>query len=148
MTAAAPEVVLGKERSKFFKRPMVPFLNSVPPEVYVVLCVFWIHIDTQVSTQHVRDNVNLVFQWCLLFKFALLKPLNFRLFAPVPASETNPLQAPSQEPEPTSKSIEIQTDYRESEAQTDPYTPVCSTPLILPNCCIDVNLFVGDFFIN
>lgn len=31
----------------------------------------------------------------------------------------------TEEEEPKSKAVEIQTDYRESETQTDPYSPIC-----------------------
>jgi hypothetical protein len=78
---AAPvpaSVVLGSDRPKYFRRPMVPFLNSVPPEV---------------------------------------------LFAPSRGGgrrEEAPLETG---PPPKSRTVEIQTDYRESDAQTDPYTP-------------------------
>jgi hypothetical protein len=74
---------VGTDRSKYFKRPMVPFLNTVPPEV---------------------------------------------VFAPVPLTaqqqaHTRTQQAMLDAPPPRTKTIEIQTDYRESEAQTDPFTP-------------------------
>lgn len=71
--------VSGKDRYKFFRRPIIPFLQQVPPDV-------------------------------------LLQ-----------SSKLDPLVAPSMEaerpPTPATRTVEVQTDYRDSETQTDPYTP-------------------------
>ncbi|XP_067029644.1 cilia- and flagella-associated protein 91-like [Acropora muricata] len=71
--------VSGKDRYKFFRRPIIPFLQQVPPDV-------------------------------------LLQ-----------SSKLDPLAAPDIEveraPTPATRTVEIQTDYRDSETQTDPYTP-------------------------
>lgn len=73
------EVVSGQNRYKFFRRPIVPFLHSVPPEV---------------------------------------------LLAPTNDEEVNPL-VPVMEVEETgaTRSVGVQTKFRESQTQTDPYTP-------------------------
>ncbi|XP_026151507.1 cilia- and flagella-associated protein 91 [Mastacembelus armatus] len=68
--------VTGADRWKYFKRPMIPFTQQVPPDVI----------------------------------FALPKEefvINDRMNA---------------EPQPT-RTVAVQTDYRESETQTDPYSP-------------------------
>jgi len=71
--------VSGKDRYKYFRRPIIPFLQQVPPDV-------------------------------------LLQ-----------SSRLDPLAAPEMEaeraPTPATRTVEIQTDYRDSETQTDPYTP-------------------------
>lgn len=71
--------VSGKDRYKFFRRPIIPFLQQVPPDV-------------------------------------LLQ-----------SSKVDPLAVPEIEverpPTPATRTVEIQTDYRDSETQTDPYTP-------------------------
>ena len=64
----------GKLRFKYFRRPMVPYLQAVPPDV---------------------------------------------LLAREEAAE----EAPPAPREPASKTVGTQSDYRENEAQTDPYTP-------------------------
>lgn len=65
----------GMLRFKYFRRPMVPYLQSVAPDVLLARE----QAATQQNTEHVQ--------------------------------------------EPLSKNIGTQSDYRESEAQTDPYTP-------------------------
>jgi len=51
-----------------------------------------------------------------------LPPATTAVLAPTAA--TNPLEPPAPEQAPAvSRTVGIQTDYRESEAQTDPYTP-------------------------
>ncbi|OWF41651.1 cilia- and flagella-associated protein 91-like isoform X2 [Mizuhopecten yessoensis] len=70
----------GKNRYKFFKRPMIPFLQQIPPEVMLA------------------------------------------------TARQDPLAGPDQllverPPTPLTRTVEVQTDYRDSEAQTDPYTP-------------------------
>ena len=64
----------GKLRFKYFRRPMVPYLQAVPPDVLL-------------------------------------------------AREEAAAEAPPPLPEPAAKTVATQSDYRESEAQTDPYTP-------------------------
>jgi hypothetical protein len=64
----------GKLRFKYFRRPMVPYLQSVPPDVLLA-----------------REEA---------------------------VADALPPRA-----EPMSKTVGTQSDYRENEAQTDPYTP-------------------------
>merc|ERR1719230_104432 len=40
-----------------------------------------------------------------------------------PTAETDPMQPPAEEPEQRVKDAQVQTKYRDSEAQTNPYTP-------------------------
>lgn len=71
--------VSGKDRYKFFRRPIIPFLQQVPPEVLL-------HSDSSgayQSTDVIAER------------------------APTPATRT----------------VHVQTDYRDSETQTDPYSP-------------------------
>jgi len=63
-------------RYKYFRRPIVPFLHSVPPEVLLA-----------------------------------------------PTTEDNPLQPAEEQVEAPTKTVGVQTKYRDSQAQTDPYTP-------------------------
>lgn len=70
----------GQDRYKFAKRPLIPFLNTIPP--YVVL-------DTYVN----RD------------------------------SETERNKESTRPGTGYTKNMGTQTDYRDGEAQTDPYTP-------------------------
>eukprot|EP01083_Nonionella_stella_P215681 776056_1 len=74
--------VTGAERYKFFKRPMRPFMQSVPPEV-------------------------------------LLAPARYEPLLDA-GPETERIAAAS---EPATKAVGSQSIYRESAAQTDPYTP-------------------------
>lgn len=69
-------MVSGTERYKYFKRPVIPQLDTLPAELILA-----------------------------------------------PTADGDPLQPPLQEKEPATKTCGMQTDYRESEAQTDPYTP-------------------------
>nr|CAB3263584.1 protein MAATS1-like [Phallusia mammillata] len=71
--------VSGQNRYKYFRRPIVPFLQQVPPEV-------------------------------------LLQPTTVDPLAP-------PAELAQRPPTPATRTIDVQTDYRDSEAQTDPYTP-------------------------
>lgn len=71
--------VRGSDRYKFFRRPIIPFLQQIPPEVLLA------------TARH--------------------DPL---------AGPDAPIERP---PTPLTKTVEVQTDYRDSEAQTDPYTP-------------------------
>ena len=70
----------GQDRYKFARRPIIPFLNIIPP--YVVL-------DT-LRNQEIENE--------------RLRELN-------------------RPPSSFTKTIGTQTDYRDGEAQTDPYTP-------------------------
>mmetsp|Transcript_42490 Transcript_42490/g.85191 ORF Transcript_42490/g.85191 Transcript_42490/m.85191 type:complete len:647 (-) Transcript_42490:348-2288(-) len=79
---APPErIISGASRYKYFRRPIIPFMNAQPPEV---------------------------------------------LFAPVEAEQA--LELPQPEPEPLTKDVECQSMYRETEAQTNPYTPEYVVP--------------------
>ncbi|XP_056611097.1 cilia- and flagella-associated protein 91 [Triplophysa dalaica] len=71
--------VTGVDRWKFFKRPLIPFAQRIPPDVV----------------------------------FALPKS---NLISSPDGDEKRP-------PTPFQCSVGVQTDYRESETQTDPYTP-------------------------
>ncbi|KAJ8311832.1 hypothetical protein KUTeg_010617 [Tegillarca granosa] len=72
--------VSGRNRYKFFKRPIIPFLTQIPPEVLLATA----RQDPLVGTDQLH------------------------------------MERP---PTPPTKTVETQTDYRDSEAQTDPYTP-------------------------
>jgi len=75
---ARPErIISGAARHKYFRRPIIPFMNAQPPEV---------------------------------------------LFAPE-AEQASALELPPPEPEPLIKDAECQSMYRDTEAQTNPYTP-------------------------
>jgi len=69
--------VTGKDRYKFFRRPIIPFLQQIPPDVVL-------------HTSGVVNNNN--------------------------ESVERPLT-------PLTRTVHVQTDYRESETQTDPYSP-------------------------
>ncbi|XP_071806204.1 cilia- and flagella-associated protein 91-like isoform X2 [Asterias amurensis] len=70
----------GQDRYKFFRRPIIPFLQQVPPEV--------------------------------VLHTSKLDPFGQQEQVMIERSPT-----------PLTRTVEIQTDYRESETQTDPYTP-------------------------
>ena len=72
----------GADRYKFFRRPIIPFLQPVPAD-------------------------------------AILQTSNEALTASGAAHE----QGVERPPTPATRTVEVQTDYRDSEAQTDPYTP-------------------------
>jgi hypothetical protein len=74
--SSSDKLVSGQTRYKFFRRPVMPRMNAVPPYV---------------------------------------------LLAPVAA--VDPLKPVDFVPEPTVKDVEVQTMFRESEAQTMPYSP-------------------------
>jgi len=76
-------IISGQSRYKYFRRPIIPFMNAQPPEV---------------------------------------------LFAPVEQEAMAPLELPMPEPEPLTKTVECQSDFRESETQTDPFTPAYVVP--------------------
>ncbi|XP_056146039.1 cilia- and flagella-associated protein 91 [Lampris incognitus] len=71
--------VTGADRWKFFKRPLVPFAQQVPPDV-----VF----DSAQANQLAADG-----------------------------------KGAEQQPVPLQRTVGVQTDYRDSEVQTDPYSP-------------------------
>ena len=76
--ARAEVIVSGANRHKYFRRPIIPFMQAQPPEV---------------------------------------------IFA-AQQGEAAALALPAEpEPEPLSKDMACQSDYRESDTQTDPYTP-------------------------
>lgn len=77
ITCSITELVTGTFRHQYFKRPMIPVLQSVPPEVVME----------------------------------------------IPEERIQNAKYEEEEEEPKSKAVEIQTDYRESQTQTDPYTP-------------------------
>lgn len=72
-------LVQGAQRHKYFKRPLIPVLQSVPPDVVMNIP------DEQINAAKISEE--------------------------------------EQEEEPLAKTVEIQTDYRESGTQTDPFTP-------------------------
>ncbi|KAE8299214.1 Cilia- and flagella-associated protein 91 [Larimichthys crocea] len=69
--------VAGADRWKYFKRPLIPFAQQVPPDV--------------------------------IFDF--------------PREDFLPTHGNNAEHQPTHITVGVQTDYRESETQTDPYSP-------------------------
>jgi len=71
-----PEMVAGAPRYKYFRRPIMPRMSAVPPNI-------------------------------------LLAPTN----------DNNPMVPVEEVAELLVKTVEVQTMYRESEAQTNPYTP-------------------------
>ena len=75
-------LVTGQNRFKYFKRPIMPKINPVPPSVLLA------------PTIGAKDGENI-----------------------------NPLEPIEIYQEPVTKTVEVQTMYRESEAQTNPYTP-------------------------
>lgn len=83
----------GRERAKFFRKPLVPFMENVQPLVV---------LDTGRSTTGV-------------FGDPAAKPGPGRLIG---ASKQ---MLPTEQP--ATRTQAIQTDYMEREAQTDPYTP-------------------------
>ncbi|XP_022103155.1 cilia- and flagella-associated protein 91-like isoform X1 [Acanthaster planci] len=70
----------GQDRYKFFRRPIIPFLQQVPPEVV----------------------------------------LHTSKLDPFGQQEQVMME---RSPTPLTRTVDVQTDYRESETQTDPYTP-------------------------
>lgn len=75
VTGGIETQVQGAHRHKYFKRPIIPVLNTVPPEIVM-----------QIPMERIE-------------------------------SAKEPV------PEPKSKTVEVQTVFRESGAQTDPYSP-------------------------
>ena len=76
----AHQDVSGQSRYKYFRRPIIPFMNAQPPEV---------------------------------------------LFAPVEvgAPAASAPRSAGARAEPLTKTVETQSDFRENETQTNPYTP-------------------------
>jgi len=72
--------VSGSDRYRFFRRPIIPFLQQVPPEV-----VLQANSGPYTNTDVIAERA----------------------------------------PTPLTRNVMVQTDYRESETQTDPYTPEC-----------------------
>mmetsp|Transcript_44861 Transcript_44861/g.60868 ORF Transcript_44861/g.60868 Transcript_44861/m.60868 type:complete len:284 (+) Transcript_44861:14-865(+) len=73
--ASVETLVMGSNRHKYFKRPIIPVLQSVPPEVVM-----------QIPEERIES-------------------------------------AKITSEEPKTKTVDVQTMYRESEAQTDPFSP-------------------------
>jgi hypothetical protein len=101
--SSSDKMVTGQPRYKYFRRPVMPRMNAVPPYV---------------------------------------------LLAPVAAAD--PLKPVDFAPEPTAKDAEVQTMFRESEAQTMPYTPEYVIPnggqpevLLLKNLTYEKGLPLG-----
>ena len=76
VSASSKTIVSGTQRFKYFKRPIMPRVSAVPPQVLLA-----------------------------------------------PTATENPMVPVDNTVEPTVKDAEVQTAYRESEAQTMPYTP-------------------------
>lgn len=76
MSTSSKTVVSGSHRFKYFKRPIMPRVSAVPPQILLA-----------------------------------------------PTKTENPMVPVDNTVEPTVKDAEVQTQYRESEAQTVPYTP-------------------------
>ncbi|KAL8577811.1 hypothetical protein ACOMHN_054561 [Nucella lapillus] len=72
--------IAGRNRYRYFRRPIIPFLQQVPPEVLLA------------TSRH----------------------------DPLAGLEQVAVERP---PTPLIRTVQTQTDYRDSEAQTDPYTP-------------------------
>lgn len=83
----------GRDRAKYFRKPLVPFIENIQPLVV---------LDTGRTSNTV-------------FGDPAAKPGPGRLFGPA-KSILNSSQ-------PATRTQAIQTDYMEREAQTDPYTP-------------------------
>ena len=90
MSESNSKVVSGTGRHKYFKRPIVPFLHAVPPEVMLAPTA---SAPVQVA---VNNNSN---------------------------SSNNPLDAPEPPRLDRKRDQGMQTKYRDSDVQTDPYTP-------------------------
>ena len=72
-------LVQGQNKHKYFTRPLIPVLQSIPPDVVMNIP------EEQINAAKISNEM--------------------------------------QEEEPLAKTVEIQTDYRESGTQTDPFTP-------------------------
>lgn len=85
--------VSGQQRYKFFRRPIIPFLQSVPPDVILA---------------DARQDP--------LAQGQIMGPDGMQTSARGVMDSGRPMT-------PLHRTIMTQTDYRDSEAQTDPYTP-------------------------
>lgn len=111
--------ISGAHRYKFFKRPIVPFLHSLPPEVLLA----------PVIDDHDK-KVNPL-EPPLLKEDELRKQLSKKQARLDSTVSLDPADRSELEDEIINikmqldgkKCVEVQTVYRESEAQTDPYTP-------------------------
>ena len=83
---ATPQAVTGSARHQYFKRPVVPFLHAVPPEV-------------------------------------MLAPVAAVPTQPTGEKLANPLEAPEMARVDRKRDQGAQTMYRDSDVQTDAYTP-------------------------
>jgi len=83
----------GRERAKFFRKPLVPFMETIQPLVV---------LDTGRSASG---------------------PFADTTARSVPGHFVNQPKSILTAGQPTTKTQAIQTDYMEREAQTDPYTP-------------------------
>ena len=90
MSESNPKAVSGGARHKYFKRPIVPFLHAVPPEVMLA--------PTASAPMQVAGNEN-------------------------SSGNNNPLEAPQPPRLDRKRDQGAQTMYRDSDVQTDPYTP-------------------------
>lgn len=101
--AAMETLVAGTNRHKYFKRPIAPFLQGVPAEVYALTArAARARVFLRSLSVHARER---------------------SMLAPVAEAERNPLVPPSEPVLGGKRAVGIQTQFRESEAQTDPYTP-------------------------
>lgn len=82
--------VTGTHRYKYFKRPIVPFLQSVPPEVMM-------DAGTAAAAQAAELDAT--------------------------EAEAAAAEAAQHGGRDGKHTVAVQTDYRDGEAQTDPYTP-------------------------
>jgi len=116
---AAITNVSGSHRYKFFKRPIVPFLHSLPPEVLLAPAVD--EGDNKVNPMEPPP----------LKEDELRQELSKKQAKLDSAMSLDPAERSDLEDEIVNmkmqldgkKCAEVQTLYRESEAQTDPYTP-------------------------
>ena len=99
LQASTAQAVSGAPRYKYFKRPVVPHLEALAPEVLLA-----------------------------------------------PTAAVDPGQAPTFEPEAPIKEVGTQTKYRESEAQTTPYTPDAVGPE--DGSVLEVQMLAGLSFMN
>ncbi|CAF1259261.1 unnamed protein product [Rotaria sordida] len=83
----------GRERAKFFRKPLVPFMENIQPLVV---------LDTGRSTTGVFGEPTI---------------------KSIPGHLVGSTKTVIPSGQPTTKTQAIQTDYMEREAQTDPYTP-------------------------
>ena len=83
----------GRERAKFFRKPLIPFMENIQPLVV---------LDTS------RSPAN-------TFAESTLRTGQGRMMGPAKPNISSG--------QPATRTQAIQTDYMEREAQTDPYTP-------------------------